>query len=190
MKSNRESADNKAWAVYFRDRVGGKVEIESYGDEKEEHSIDMAVMANEEGTVAATIGLMDFNIGAPGGREIFTEILLDRSRDNGFAAEVLSTLAFYVGKDGWKPRPGVVFESIVSMYTDALQVKHILFVSPFQWDDMFSVKLPGKTIHPLLAVPITEAEYGLVKLSGSEALEKIWVDKKTDVLDWGRDSAV
>ena len=90
-------------------------------------------------------------------------------------------------KDGWEVAPGVTFARIVEMYAPDLRVKHILFVAPFQWDrGLTRAELGDRTIYPLLAVPITEGELGLVKAHGSLELERGWERSSTDVLDWSR----
>jgi hypothetical protein len=76
------------------------------------------------------------------------------------------------------------------MYSPDLEVKHIMFVSPFQWEEgMTKINLSTKTIYPLLAVPITQREYEFIKNNSAEALEELWVSKNTDVLNWQRSNA-
>ena len=77
---------------------------------------------------------------------------------------------------------------MVSMYAPDLDVKHVLFVPPFQWGEgMSRVTLGDRTIYPLLAVPITDGELQFVKDCGADALTSLWERRHTDVLDWSRE---
>ncbi|HZN67397.1 MAG TPA: suppressor of fused domain protein [Tepidisphaeraceae bacterium] len=131
--------------------------------------------------------MMEYDQGRQPGPPLRTEILLDARKRACDVANVAATIAFFIMKDGWEVAPGVTFARIVEMYAPDLRVKHILFVAPFQWDrGMTRVELGDRTIYPLLAVPITEGELGLVKAHGSLELERGWERSSTDVLDWSR----
>jgi len=76
------------------------------------------------------------------------------------------------------------------MYLLDAEVKHLLFVAPSQWEGMTAVALGNITVHPLLAVPITEGELTYVRKNGADALETLWEDSGCDVLDLRRNGAV
>jgi antitoxin YqcF len=183
--------DHKAWGKHLQELLDGDMVVNEYWDANEEHSIPVLESRNDEGVVAATIGLMEINQVDDQKKPIFTELLMDARGQDFPVAEMVSTLAFFIIKDGWRVAPGVTFGNIMDMYDLKLKVKHILFVPPFQWEDeMSKVKLKGKTIYPLLAVPITDKELKLVKDQGEMALVDIWERDEVDVLDWERKSAV
>jgi len=170
--------------------VPGQAAVNRYYDEDESHHLDIFTSANEEGIVAATIGLMDYDRSRRPGVPVYIEILLDKRGHAGPLANIASTMGFFIMKDGWKPAPGVVFETMVEMYLPQSALKHVVFVPPFQWrEGMSRVTLGEKVIHPLLAVPISEAESALIADKGMEALEAKWLRQKCDVLDWGRSGA-
>jgi hypothetical protein len=182
--------DWKDWARHLRDTIPGDTSVSRYYDEAEEHNLDVFTTSNDEGTVAATIGLMEFDQSRNPDRQVYSEILMDVRGQNEFICNILSTIGFYIMKDGWKVAPGVVFEEMVAMYIPACEVRHVLFLPPFQWDDgMTKVALSSKTIYPLLAIPITNSEMELVRRDGSEALEDRWVAANCDVLQWNRKGA-
>jgi len=178
---------HKEWAKYLRDKVPGESRVQRYYDEGEKHQIDIFTSRNDEGTVAATVGLMDHDQSQNPAVSVFTEILMDAKGPNSVISNVLSTIAFFVIKDGWKVRPGAIFEKMIEMYDAELSVKHVMFAPPFQWDNgMTKVQLSTKTIYPLLAVPITDAERDYAFINGTDALENRWAHDHVDVLDWGR----
>ncbi len=182
--------EHKKWARHLRENVpGSDVRVTRHDDEGQSHHIDIFTSTNEKGVVAATIGLMDHDQSQNPRAQVFSEVLIDVRGCHKYIGNVTATIAFCVMKDGRKVAPGVVFEEVVEMYDPAASMKHVLFVPPFQWEDgMTRVDLGAKTIHPLLAVPITETEMQFVRGNGADALETLWAESECDVLDWGRET--
>ena len=182
--------DYKEWAIHLKNIVPGDVKVTSFSDETENNTLDIFESKNGEGIVVATIGVMEVEQEVSPNRRVFTEIIMDTRGGDDCVSNVLSTIGFYIVKDRWKVAPGVVFENMVEMYNPDLEVKHIMFVPPFQWEEgMSKVALSNKIIFPLLAVPITQKEHEVIKSNGAGALETLWESKGTDVLNWGRASA-
>lgn len=184
---------HREWALHLRDNTPGAPSVQSFHDEGGTHAIDIFFSADSDGAVAATIGLMDIDIRVPGSDDpVFTEILIDSKNGGDTILNVLSTVAFYIMKDGWRPAPGVIFEQMIEMYEPSLAVKHIMFVPPFQWsgDEMTRVALSSRTIYPLLAVPITNPERDFAVTRGSDALQLSMEHGGVDVFDWKRASSV
>jgi hypothetical protein len=173
----------------MRTLVGGDCAVTAYWDESEENRAPIFTSRNGEGTVAATIGLMDFNQSRRPESEIYSELIMDQRAHDERIGNILSTIAFYVMKDGWKVAPGVIFERMVEMYIPKTKLPHIMFVAPFQWENMAKVALTAKTIYPLVAVPISEAESQVARTNEGRDLEQLWVRQAVDVLNWGRQSA-
>ena len=187
--STKPPAAHIEWAKYLRLKVpGDPVKVFSHYDEGEKNVIHIFTSENAEGIVAATVGVMDYDQARPGKPPLATEILLDARGRPCEVANVVATIAFCIMKDGWKVAPGITFPDVVAMYAPDLQVKHILFVPPFQWEDgMTRVTLSDRTIFPLLAVPITDGELRLVERQGEDELTERWERLSTDVLDWSRE---
>lgn len=182
---------NINWARYLRDVVPGDVSVTAFYDDDGANKIDMFSSCSDGGVVGATLGLASIAPQERGEDEIPTEILIDSRKGEGIELNVLATAAFYVIKDGWKLAPGVVFENLVSMYVGDLNVKHLFFVAPFQWDDKMSkVSIDGDTTYPLLAVHITVSERDHVLEFGPDSLEQLWEDQQFDVLDFRRESVI
>jgi len=180
----------KYWAKHLRSLVGGECAVTAYYDEPEQNEIDIFTSVNSEGILASTIGLMDYDQSRNTRVEIHSEIIMDRRGKDERIANILSTIAFYVIKDGWKIAPGVVFEEMVKMYIPESKLPHVMFVAPFQWSDMSKVVLSNKTIFPLIAVPISEQESRMAASNNGLDLETLWQERSIDVLDWERSSAV
>jgi len=188
---NKPPQNWKAWACHLRDKIPGDARVTRYADEREEFHLDIFTSRDGEGTVAATIGLMEYDQSRNPAVQVYTEILMDVRGQNEFIGNILSTIGFYIMKDGWKVAPGVVFEKMVEMFIPECKARHVIFLPPFQWQDgMTKVPLPSKTVYPLLAIPITEAEMGLVLRDGSEALTHLWETSNCDVLEWNREGVV
>jgi antitoxin YqcF len=179
----------KEYSSYISDQIGGDdIDVVCYDDESGENEIDIYTNKSEDGTVASTIGLMEIDQSVDPKMKIYAEILMDDQDSNEFLSSILSTIAFFIMKEKWKIAPGVILKNVIEMYIPDLNVKHVMFIAPFQWDDdMLEVHLSTKKIvYPLLAVPITERESKFVIENGSEALEKIWIEKDCDILNWKR----
>lgn len=189
---NKIKPEYQAWVKHLRSTMPGlDTKVGRFYDEDEIHTIDIFSGQNKDGLIAATIGVMERNISQKPGVTIFTEILMDCRGHNEHIPDILSTIGFYIVKDGWKPAPGVVFEQMISMYDPRLHVKHVMFVPPFQWDDgMTRVNLGAKTIFPLLAVPITDSENTYAQAHGQEALEDLWAQTDCDIFNWKRKGSV
>ena len=94
-------------------------------------------------------------------------------------------------KDGWKIKPGAVFETLVSEYHPELSVKHLLFVPQYQWGEVLTkVKLEQDYIYSLLALGITNEELNFISQNGVSALEDLWEKDNANVLNWHRSSSV
>jgi len=122
--------------------------------------------------------------------QINSEIILDKRGYDERVPNVLSTIAFYIIKNGWRIAPGAVFKDMMRMYFPEISLPHIYFTAPFQWSTMSKVDLPGETIYPLVAIPISEEESKIAGENDGRVLEKIWAKEQIDVLNWNREYVV
>ena len=183
--------NHKNWAQHLKLLLGGECTVHNFYDESEKNNVHIFRSINEEGIFVATVGLMEINQSKNKDIELFTEIIMDQRGYDERIENVLSTIAFYILKDGWRVAPGVVFEQMVEMYFPNHPLPHVMFVPPFQWEtEMTSVKLETKLIYPLMAVPISEAERQFAAKNEGQDLESLWTSNATDVLNWSRQSAV
>ena len=179
------SRSNKEWANIVSTLTGGSRYVANYYDEQEATSINVLTVLNGGGKICATIGLMDVQHEPP------TEILMDSTTENVKLENIISMAAFFIMKDGWKIKPGAIFEALVSEYHPELELKHLLFVPQYQWGETLSkVKLEQGYIYPLLAVGITDEELDFISQGGVSALEELWEKNDINVIDWHRSSSV
>lgn len=189
---NRINQDHKQWALYLKSIVpGSDAKVVRYWDETEEHHLDIFTCNTQEGVLAATVGVMDCNQSNNPSIPIYTEILMDiRGRDE-IINSILSTIGLYMIVNQWKAAPGIVFENMVGMYIPESNVRHIVFIVPFQWKKgMSQVPAGQKIVCPLLAVPISDAEKTYLQSNGLKALESIWSEKECDILSLERQSVI
>jgi len=185
------SPEQKQWAVYLRQRTPGEMRIERFFDGPELHHIDVMTFESEEGVVVGTIGVMEVELSDDEKQSVRCELLIEATGKNTAVQTVVATAALAVLGEERKVAPGVVYEGMVEMYVPGLEVKHLWFIAPFQWEDeMARVELEGRTLLPLLGVPITEGEFDFIKENGPIALEKLMAEKECDVFDWRRGSLV
>ena len=182
----------KDWVAHLRTSTPGEWSVTSYEDDAKSHSILIFKSVDSDGTLLSTVGLMDVNLGTAIGPELRTEILLDQCGHDSQAANVLATIAFYVLKNKWRPSPGIVFEQMFALDMPDVPLPHVLFVPPYQWADsrMTRVRVGECTVYPLLALRISESERLFVSAQGHEALQAIWENRQTAVLDWTRSGEI
>ncbi|MFE7801459.1 suppressor of fused domain protein [Nocardia sp. NPDC057440] len=187
------SADNRRIADKARAVFGGAPRVVQYldADEKSEIAVLSSVDRPGPGLISfCTIGLSDRSIPGrvrpPLGVEIVAVSPLPV-----FAA-VLSTAAFCVINSGWLVEPGRVFPDVVGAHISDTTVPHLMFVSPFLWDDSdFEAQaMTGKTVAWVQGVAISEAEMEYVREHDSDALEDLFVSAQPDLLDLHRPSVV
>jgi hypothetical protein len=183
--------EEKLWAKHVVSLTPGKPRVTKYWDDGEKYSVDVMTISTGSGKICATIGFSQVVQWPDSNPPIRSEILADLKSSDIKIENVISTAAFYILKDGWRIKPGVVFENIVSWYISDQELKHLLFIEQYQWGEEMS-RFEGGTvpIFPLLAVPITDREREFIKEAGIDALQSIWQKQHVDVCDWERSSAV
>jgi len=184
------SPEYQQWFDHLSGLVGGETSVHAYRDDSEENSINIFRSVNAEGSLFATIGLMEIDQSKNPALRVASEVLMDCRGNDENVGNILSTIAFFIMKNGWRIAPRVVFEDLVAMYFPGHHLPHVMFVSPFQWrTEMTKVEVVGKFIYPLVAIPISEAERTFSASHPDRALEHLWESKHIDVLNWARPSA-
>jgi len=189
------SADNKLLARHAVKALGGKPRVISYWDDPHERSVDIAICQNAPSrglTSYSTVNLSDSPL-MQKGREYPVRIELVGACDIEVEefANVLSTAAFFVMKDKWFCRPGVVFETLVSMYKLSETMEHLYFTAPSQWSELnTTLELATKKVTWLWAIPISEAESRYIADNGDDEFESLLEKADGDVFDINRPSIV
>lgn len=189
------SAENKAIGKHILSVFGGKPQVWTYADEKEENKIDILSCPDRPaaGLVSySTIGLSDANTGLtvedkPLGLELAGVCAAHYPQ----FGNILSTCAFNIMQMEKPPYPGLIVEGVVEMYLPASAMKHLLLVPPFAWQPSFAtLEFPTKKVTWLMAVPISEAEYYFAQERGVEDLSSLLEQKQVDVNDLERASVL
>lgn len=183
------SPAQEAWAKLLHQRNGGGV-VATFGDPTQGAAVPIYYARNAGGAFAATLGLMDTSQTPPTEKPIWSELMLVRRGADETVCNLLATAALYILKDGWRVAPGVIFESLVSMYYPDTRLPHLYFTVPSMFDGMERVELGERTLHPLIGFPISERESQLARTDRGDALESLWESKATDVMDWNRPSVL
>lgn len=188
------SDSNKAIAKYITQIVGIRPSARKYWDESETTDIDLFTCVDpvdQSCNVYGTIGLSDTPLVISGKEQSFRlELLAAGHSSYSFVPNLLATSSFYIMKDAWECTPGVVFESVVSMYHKG-DMKHLMFTSPFLWaDKLKNLELPDKKVTWLLIVPISDKELIYKSEYGYDALENLFDEKNINIFDLDRKSVI
>lgn len=184
--------ENKIIAKTTLDVFGGSPKVTAYWDDDNVSRIDILTTTNglySDITPYATIGLSDYSIGYDvDNKPLRVEIVgaCDQSFD--YLPNILATCAFNIINSKFRISHGCMFKNVVGMYDQDSEMSHVLFVSPFLWEQFQTIDFPDKKVTWLLAVPISTKEYLYVEKEGSEALEDLFEEKEVDIFDLKRPS--
>ncbi|WP_433958717.1 suppressor of fused domain protein [Cytobacillus horneckiae] len=186
------SNDNKLIAKTALFAFGGKPNVTKFWDENNISNIDMLSSINKpyEGISSySTIGLSDHSIEyTVDGTPLRIEIVGASANEYELFPNLLATCAFYIINSNFSVSHGQVFQNMIKMYYPDSEMKHILFVSPFLWEDLSTINFPNKKVAWLLAVPISENEYLFAQEKGTCTLEDLFEQKEIDIFDMERKS--
>ena len=184
-------ADRQHWYEHLCRFGGADASVHGYTESGGTRSVEVFRASSDSGTLLATIGLMDIDQSPLPSATVFSEILMDSRGREEKLGSILGTIGLNVLKHRVRIAPGVIFERAIDVYLPQHPLPHAMLVAPFQWKEgMTKVQLSGKTIYPLVAVPISESERIFATEQSPRALEQLWESRQVDVLDWSRASAV
>lgn len=195
----KPSEDNIQLAKRVAGAIGMEPHVYAYYDEEEKHMLhvlDCKDPLDNEIKFYCTIGVSDKrnNIEMKDGsfKNIPVEILMAGNRSTDKWGNIISTTGFYITKNGWPAQPGTIFKHIVNDYIPDTHLPHILFVTPFPWEDKLAttMHLDGKSVNFLLAMPVSEAESNFLEENGFSALEHLFEQSEVDYQDPFRPSVV
>ncbi|AGX44481.1 suppressor of fused domain protein [Clostridium saccharobutylicum] len=185
--------ENKIIAKSAFDAFGGKPLVTKYWDDKKENSIDILSCSDRPYngiTSYSTIGLSSYSIGYKADTvPLRVEIVGACASGVDCFRNIVASCAFNIMNTKFKCYPGVIFENVVKFYMPDCFMKHILFISPFLWDDRLkTLSFEDKKVAWLLAIPISEEEFKYAKDKGSDALEELFEEKQIDIFNLNRKS--
>lgn len=196
--SQEISEENKKLSNYITSIVGINKMIDRYYDEDEKNFIDIFTCDDPlypTIKICGTIGVSDYpnkiEMNDNSFKDIRIELLIGGYKESNELNNIISTAGFYITKNGWECQPGSVFMRIIEMYFETSEMKHIMFISPFLWQDKLKpLKLETKTVHWLFCIPISDKELEYKMKNGASALEDIFQEKDIDIFDINRKSAI
>ena len=187
------SNENKIIAKAAFDAFGGKPSVTKYWDDKNESSIDILSCGDRPYngvTSYSTIGLSSYSIGyTTDSTPLRVEIVGACASGYDCFRNILASCAFNIINTKFKCYPGAIFENVVEFYMHDSLMRHILFVSPFLWEDRLkTLNFEDKKVAWLLAVPISEEEFKYAKDKGTDALEELFEEEQIDIFNLNRKS--
>lgn len=190
--------ENKKIAKYIAPILGVNPKARRFWDDGKNNHLDVFFVddpIDEAITFSGTLGVSDFKnlIETKEGNKtnIPVELLMAGYKKYEKIPEILSTCGFFIIKDNWEAQPGSVFMRVFSMYYPNKDMEHIIFTTPFLWQNRLQpLKLEAKTVHWLLAIPISQSELEYRNENGFTALEKLFEEKEIDLFDLDRKSVL
>lgn len=174
--------------------VGGIPQISRYADKKEDTTVHIVKLEDipEEGVnLYTTIGTSDHSIGLKvNDLPLRVEFLFACDARVNMVENMLATCSFNIINTNYKCYPGVIYNNVISLYLDDTEMKHILFVRPFLWDEYKFKRFDDEIVEWLLAVPISESEALYADKNGISQLEDIFCDRQIDIYDIYRKSVI
>lgn len=174
---------------------GERPKVGRYYDENNKSAIDIVTLQNKPNhgeMTYATVGLSNYAIGETAeNKSLFIEIIGACTVDCDCFPNILATCAFNIINSQYKCYPGAIFPDVVKMYIPNIEMKHIMFVHPFLWDDeLKTLRFEDKEIAWLQAIPISEDEYQFAEKHGVEELESKLEKANIDIFNIARHSAL
>jgi hypothetical protein len=189
------SAENKAIARHAHTAFGGSLRVHACRHDTIDLTVDILHCADRPCagvTSYSTIGLSDYPM-FKDGDEFPTrlEIAGACATDKELFFSILGSAAFCIMRTGKLCYPGAVFPNYVRLYYPSAPVPHLYFTAPFLWeDDLVTLDCGTKKVSWLLAIPISDAEYGFLKEHGDDALEDLFEVRQIDIFNLSRSSVV
>ncbi|MTH54541.1 suppressor of fused domain protein [Bacillus mangrovi] len=186
--------ENKMIAKSALEAFGGKPSVSRYWDENNDSNIDLLSVLNKpfDGvTSISTIGLSEYPIEySIDEKPLRIEIAGACGSEFEYFANVLSACAFNIINTKMHVSHGEVFKDVIKMYDSESEMKHVLFTSPFIWENLDNIDFPDKKVTWLLAVPISTEELLFAKKEGTEALEDLFEKEDIDIFNLNRQSVL
>ena len=183
----------RAAARAARDAFGGEPRVVRYWDEPEEHEVGILVAEGRPGpgfTSYSTVTLHQYE-NRMDDQDIRVELAATVDATAEAMANVLSTAALNVMKDGWLAAPGVVFPDLLAEYDLSDTFRNVVWMPPTPWEELLSVELgEGITAHWLLAIPISEPERELLHREGYDTFDALLEERDVEYWNLSREPLV
>lgn len=160
----------------LREALGGQSQVRAYYDEDEQNVVAVVEAASTPSPALSTFATASLHA-SPNhldDRDIRVELLVVAENQRFEAANMVATSAFFVMKNRWLAAPGVVFPNAVSEYLPQTTVPHLMWVEPFDFEGLSTVRVDGisEDVHVLQGVPLADSERDFLGANGFDALEE------------------
>lgn len=174
--------------------IGGVSTVSAYFDDTENSAVAVVEAIGAPSPQLTTYATASLHAIANllNGRDVRVELILVGEAGLGDVGNLLATAAFYVMKNRWLAAPGVVFPDIVADFFPGSDVRHIMWVPPFDFGTLstFAVQGVDPSVHALQGVPITDRERALLDSAGFMVLDRELERANAPHYDFGRASVV
>jgi hypothetical protein len=187
------STEDKLLARTAISVFGGKPSVARFWDDAHVSFVDIVTCVNSpwSGIASyATVGVSKSNIGYTSeDTPLRIELVGACDMRMDLFPNILATCGFNIINSGFACHPGAIFRDIVHLYDKQTELKHILFVSPFLWEDKLkTVTLTDKKVAWLLIVPISDVELQYASEHSTEQLESLFEEQQINIFDLYRPS--
>lgn len=179
-------------ARHINNLVGGTPEFSRYDDKNNISAIHIMTIKDvpDDGVnIYSTVGVSSYSIGLSVDEvPLRVELMFVCDKMQKEIPGILSTCAFCIINSHYECFPGIIFYDVISAFVDDSDMKHVMFVKPFLWEEYQGMVLEDKRVEWLLAVPISEAEAKYAEEYGSNALDDLFEKNNIDIFDLYRES--
>jgi len=187
------SEEKKILARIALNAFEGNPNVTNYWDDNNKSSVDILSCKHEDidGILSySTLGLSGFSVGYEENKIPLRVEFVGASNFDCFP-NILATCAFNIINSKFDCSFGTIYKDIVKMYLPNSPMKHILFLSPFLWEDKLkTIKFEKKQVTWLMAIPISEEEKNYVDKNGLKDLEELFEVNQINVFDLERASVI
>jgi len=193
---NNVTDDNKMIAKQLLQAFGGRPDVFRYWDEHKENSLDVLSCKDRpyEGVTAySTIGLSGYELDPlPDGTQLHLEIAAVCDSRYTWFSNALLAMSFDVIQARYGFAPGLVFQNVLADYAEGVEMRHVLFVPAFFWEEL---RAPlalggGKQVTWLYAMPISDREHAFAAQQGAGELGNLFQSHAINMFDLNRKSVV
>lgn len=185
------AATAKAVAQTVAGVLGGRIRVRTHNDRDARHSVDVLSAADRPraGFTAYSTVTLHLTPNRYRGKDIRVELLGVAAADRPDFELVISACGLALIKDRWAAAPGVVYTNVVDPAVSAT-MPHVLFSTPFPWDELVRFSAADQEVLGLLVCPISEAERQYLNAHGYDALEERVAEFDVSYFDLDRTSVV
>jgi len=170
------------------DNLGGQPKFLRVWDYVKRNSIDMLCLedaVDKDLNFYSTIGTAEYPSGfSAEGVPISVELFGVCDDQEKVFVNILATCSFYISNSHYKCYPGAIYHNVIDRYLPDIEMKHIMFVLPFLWEDKLKIiDLDDRKVTWLLVIPISEQEAIYAEKNGVNALEDLFHKEEIDIFN-------